>query len=46
VVRKHFDKARRSLESAGLLLDAGDFDGAVNRACIGLADNKNKKEKS
>lgn len=37
-MRKHFDKARRSLKSAGLLLDAGDFDGAVNRAYYACYD--------
>jgi uncharacterized protein (UPF0332 family) len=37
-VRKHFDKARRSLNSAALLLEAGDFDGAVNRAYYACYD--------
>ena len=37
-MRPHLDKARQSLRSAELLLDAGDFDGAVNRAYYACYD--------
>jgi len=36
-MRPHGAKARQSLRSAGLPLDVGDFDGAVNRACYDAA---------
>ena len=37
-MRPHFDKARQSLRSAELLLQAGDFDGSVNRAYYACYD--------
>jgi uncharacterized protein (UPF0332 family) len=37
-MRPHLAKARQSLRSADLLLQAGDFDGAVNRAYYACYD--------
>lgn len=37
-MRPHLDKARQSLRSAELLLQVGDFDGAVNRAYYACYD--------
>ncbi len=37
-MRPHFSKAEQSLRSAGLLLDAGDLDGAINRAYYACFD--------
>lgn len=37
-MRPHLDKATQSLRSAELLLGAGDFDGAVNRAYYACYD--------
>lgn len=37
-MRPHLDKAKQSLRSAELLLEAGDFDGAVNRAYYACYD--------
>jgi uncharacterized protein (UPF0332 family) len=37
-MRPHLEKARQSLRSAGLLLQAADFDGAVNRAYYACYD--------
>jgi uncharacterized protein (UPF0332 family) len=37
-MRPHLDKAKQSLRSAELLLQAGDFDGAVNRAYYACYD--------
>lgn len=37
-MRPHVDKASQSLRSAELLLHAGDFDGAVNRAYYACYD--------